>query len=320
MRPLIVVTEPIHEAGLERLRQAADLVYLPERPGETLEQHLPAAEGVIVRIARLTAERLALAPRLRVIGKHGVGVDNIDLAACRARGITVVSTPGANDESVAEFTIMMLLMLARQVEQAIAAVRSGRFAAARGALRGWELQGRTLGVVGLGRIGARVAEIAHRCFGMRVLAYDPYVTAERAAAVGAELCVDLQAMLPHCDFLTIHVPLTPATRGLIGRDALARLKPGAYLVNCARGGIVDEVALVEALRSGHLAGAAVDVFADEPPPPDHPLLHLPTVIPTPHIAGQTEDSLRRMALLVADEVLRVLRGEPARYPVAETEG
>jgi len=165
-----------------------------------------------------------------------------------------------------------------------------------------------------------VAEIAHRCFGMRVLAYDPYVTAERAAAVGAELCVDLQAMLPHCDFLTIHVPLTPATRGLIGRDALARLKPGAYLVNCARGGIVDEVALVEALRSGHLAGAAIDVFADEPPPPDHPLLHLPTVIPTPHIAGQTEDSLRRMALLVADEVLRVLRGEPARYPVAETEG
>ena len=312
----VLVTEAIHEVGIELLERHAEVIRLYDRPNETLDQHLPEVDGVIVRTAKITAERLAAAPRLRVVGKHGVGVDNIDVAAATKHGVTVVYTPNTNDESVAEYTVMCFLLLAREVETASRLIRAGEFTTARRRMRGVELRGRTVGVIGLGRIGARVAEICRAGLGMRVLAHDPFVSAERAASLGVELRADLTTLLPECDFVTIHTPLTPATRGMIGATELTLMKPGAYLVNAARGGLVDEAALIEALRSGRLAGAAIDVFTEEPPPVDHPLLALENVIPTPHIAGQTDDSLRRMALLVVEEVLRVLRGEEPRHPVS----
>ncbi|MBI2939768.1 MAG: hydroxyacid dehydrogenase [Chloroflexi bacterium] len=315
-RLCILITEPIHAVGVALLARESEAIYLPDRPGETVDQHLPDVHGVVVRTARIDAVRLARAPKLRVVGKHGVGVDNIDVAAARAQSVEVIFTPGTNDNAVADHTVMLLLMLAHQIERAQALLRAGRFDDARRTMRGADLRGKTLALVGVGRIGSRVAAICRQSFGMRVLAFDPYVDERRARELGVELWPDLVGMLGEADFVSLHTPLTPETRGIVGERELAALHPTAILVNCARGGLVDEGALAEALRAGRLAGAGLDVFAQEPPPPDHPLLHLDNVIVSPHIAGQTEDAARAMATLVAEEVLRVLRGEPARHPVA----
>ncbi len=308
-RPRVLITESIHPSGVERLAQEAEAIYLPDRPGETIDQHLPEIDGIVVRTAKLPEERLRRAARLKVIGKHGVGVDNVDLAAAKALGIRVVFTPGVNSQAVAEHALTLMLMLARRIPTSSRLLREGQFELARRSIVALDLRGKTLGLVGLGQVGRRLAYICRHGLSMRVLAFDPYVPPERAADEGVELVTELASLLRDADVVSIHAPLTPETRGIIDRDALAQMKPTAFLINCARGGLVDEEALVEALRTGQLAGAGLDVFVEEPTPADHPLLQLENVVTTPHVAGSSEEALRLMAETVADDVLRVLRGE-----------
>ncbi len=312
-RPRVVVVERMDMTGVELLKKECDVVELYERPGEALEQHLPEAEGLVVRIARLGADRIALAPKLRVIGKHGIGVDNVDLAAATERGVHVVFTPGSNQEAVAEHALTLMLMLARRVEDAVRRARAGEFEAGRNAPPGIDLLGRTLGLVGMGRIGGRLAEICRAAFRMRVLAFDPYVSPERSRELGVERVDALDPLLEQADFVSIHAPLTPETRHVIGAAQLGRMKPTAYLINCARGGLVDEAALVEALKAGTIAGAGIDTFDQEPPDPGNELLRLPSCIVTPHVAGASQEARVQTSRMVAEEVLRVLNGQPPRY-------
>jgi D-3-phosphoglycerate dehydrogenase len=314
-RPRVLITEAIHPIGVELLAREAEAVYLPDRPGETIDQHLPSVDGIVVRTAKLPEERLRRATRLRVIGKHGVGVDNVDLAAARALGITVVFTPGTNSQAVAEHALTLMLMLARRIPTSSRLLREGQFDLARRSIVAVDLQGKTLGLVGLGQVGRRLATMCRLGLSMRVLAFDPYVSLDQAGELGVELVSELSPLLRAADVVSVHAPLTPETRGIIGREALAQMKPTAYLVNCARGGLVDEDALLVALRAGRLAGAGLDVFGEEPPLVDHPLLQLENVVATPHVAGSSEDALRRMADTVAEDVLRVLRGEQPAHPL-----
>jgi D-3-phosphoglycerate dehydrogenase len=244
---------------------------------------------------------------LKVIGKHGVGVDNIDIAAATKAGIAVFNTPGANAVAVAEGAVALMLAVVKRIRAGHDLVASGRFAE-RGPWRAGDLSGKTLGLVGGGRIAGEVARIAGRGFGMRIRVYDPYVSAAQAEAMGARKIESLEAMLGEADIVSIHVPLTAETKGLIGRARIARMKPDAVLVNTARGGIVDEAALAEALATGRLSGAGIDVFENEPPANDNPLFKLPNVVLSPHVAGITEDSARKMAVGAAQGVVDVLQG------------
>lgn len=311
----VLITEPIHPSGTDRLARQTEVINLPDRPGETIDQHLPIADAVIVRTARLDAVRLAHAPRLKMIGKHGVGIDNIDLVAARERGIIVTSTPGANAQAVAEHALTLMLLLARRIPTVSRLLREGHFEAARGTALASDLFRKTLGLVGVGNVGARLAVIARTALAMPVLAFDPYVRPEHARELGVDLVDDLAILLRSADVISIHTPLTPETRGLIDSTALALLKPSAILINCARGGIVDEAALLVALRKGQLAGAGLDVFASEPVPIDHPLLQCENVIATPHVAGASQEAFATIAQTVAEDVLRVLHGEPPIFPV-----
>ena len=245
-----------------------------------------------------------------VIGRAGVGVDNVDLEAATRAGITVVNAPTGNTIAAAEHTLALLYGVARRTAAADASVRRGEWKRAQ--FTGLELRGRTLGIVGLGKIGQAIADRA-RAMEMVVLGVDPYVSAEQAANHGVEL-VDFETLLDRADVVTVHVPLTRATKGLIGRKAIARLKPGAIVLNVARGGIVDEAAVAEALASGHLAGAGIDVF-DAEPPTDSPLLDAPNTLLTPHLGASTAEAQVLVAEEVAEQVLDVLEGRSARYAV-----
>lgn len=310
----VLLPQRIHRAGEALLRAATDVFIPPDTEEATLVANIPGKHGLVVRTARITASVIEAGDSLQVIGRHGVGYDNIDVATATRRGIPVVITPEANVESVAEHTVGCLLALAKRIGEADRELRRGNFGA-RLTHTGSELHGKTLGLVGLGRIGCRVAEICRAAFAMRLLAYDPYVAPEHAAELCVELVGDLDALLAAADFVSLHAPLTAETRGLIGARQLATMKRTAYLVNTARGGLVDEAALIEALRAGSIAGAALDVFAQEPPPADSPLWALDNVIVTPHMASHTQEGLRRMAVDVAEEVLRVLRGERPKWVV-----
>jgi D-3-phosphoglycerate dehydrogenase len=250
------------------------------------------------------------ADRLQIVGRAGVGVDNIDVSAATQRGILVVNAPDGNSIAAAEHTIAMMMALARHVPGADASLRAGRWE--RKQFIGVEIAGKKLGVVGMGRIGREVA-LRGRGLQMHVLAYDPYVSSDHAERMGVRMC-DLDRVLSEADFITVHVPLTDATRNLIGARELAMIKPTARLINCARGGIVDEAALHQALEDGHLAGAAVDVFTHEPPT-DSPLLGNPRVIVTPHLGASTREAQVAVAVDVARQILDVLDGRPAAHPV-----
>lgn len=305
--PRVLVSDKLESPGLDLLRQAG--VELDERHGLTgaaLQEAIRAADGVIVRSGtRITAELVENPGRLRAIVRAGVGVDNIDVAAATRRGIVVMNTPGGNTISTAEHTITLLMALARQLPAADASLRHGKWE--RGKFVGTQLAGKTLGVVGLGRIGR---EVARRAAGldMKVLGFDPFLSPDRAGQLGIEAVADLDQLLPRCDFLTVHTPLTDETRALIGAEQIARMKRGARILNCARGGIVHEGALAAALASGHLSGAALDVFEQEPPPADHPLLKLPSVVATPHLGASTVEAqasvAREAAQLLVDFLTR----------------
>ncbi|HEX5671825.1 MAG TPA: hydroxyacid dehydrogenase, partial [Acidimicrobiia bacterium] len=280
-RPKVVLAEPMAAAGIASLSVDCDVVDLSGSSRSQLASALSDAAGLVVRSAtRVDDELISMGPSLRVIGRAGVGVDNIDVAAATRRGVLVVNAPLANTVSAAEHAFALILSLARHVPQANATTRQGAWD--RKSFTGVELSGKTLGVVGLGRIGSLVAHRA-TAFDMRVLAHDPFVGPERARRMGVEM-VDLDSLLESSDFISIHLPMTPDTEGLFGKDTLARCKPGVRIVNTSRGGIIDELALAEAVRSGQVAGAALDVFASEPLS-DSPLFELPAVVVTPHLGA-----------------------------------
>src|ERR1700683_2144821 len=292
----VIVADKISERGVELLRQQPGWnVVLTTK--DNLNAEIADADALIVRSAtKVTAELLDKAPRLRAVGRAGVGVDNIDLEAATTRGVLVMSTPGGNAVSVAEHTFALLLALARGVAQANAAIQAGRWEKTSS---GMELRGKTLGLVGLGRVGSEVARRA-RALEMKVLAYDPYVTPAAARELEVEL-ISFEELLKQSDVISLHTALSAATEKIINAAALTQMKKGARLINCARGELIDEAALAEALRSGHLSGAAVDTFATEPPK-NSPLIGLPNLIATPHIAGSTAEAQEEVGTLIALQV------------------
>lgn len=310
----VLLVEKIDEAGVRLLEAIAKVRWASGTSPEVLASESLDVDAIIVRaFGTITAAIMDGAPRLKVIAKHGAGVDNIDVEAATKRGIPVVYTPFANTDAVADHTIGLMLSVAKRIAEADRALKLGSGWGVRYELIGTDVAHKTLGIVGLGRIGGTVAKRA-RGFEMRVLAYDPYVSAEKAALMGAEL-VDLETLLRSSDFVTVHVPLTEETRRLIGRLELGLMKKGAFLINTSRGEVVDEAALVEALSKGRLSGAALDVLEREPAEPDNPLVRMDSVVVTPHMAAHTRETLRNMAVTVAEDVIRVLKGERPLYVV-----
>jgi D-3-phosphoglycerate dehydrogenase len=291
----IIVADKISERGIALLKETGWDIVLPA--AGTLAAEIADADGLVVRSAtKVNRELLEKALKLRVIGRAGVGVDNVDMEAATNRGVLVMNTPGGNAVSVAEHTFALMLGLVRSVPSSNTAIQAGRWEKSSS---GVELRGKTLGLIGLGRVGIEVARRA-RSFEMKVIAYDPYVTPAAAHEVEVEL-LPLEDVLKRSDVISLHTALSPATEKMINASAVALMKKGARLVNCARGELIDEVALAEALKSGQLAGAAVDTFAKEPPK-DSPLIGLPNVIATPHIAGSTAEAQEQVGTLIAQQV------------------
>jgi D-3-phosphoglycerate dehydrogenase len=257
-------------------------------------------DALIVRSAtKVTAKALAAATKLKVIGRAGVGVDNVDVEAATKRGIVVMNTPGGNTISTAEHTFSLLLSLARKIPQAHASMAAGKWD--RKSFEGTELCGKTLGIVGMGRIGGEVARRAI-AFGMSVIAYDPYLVQSRARSLQVELADDLPALLARADFITVHMPLTPETKNILSAASIAKCKPGVRIINCARGGLVEEAALLEALKSGQVGGAALDVYEKEPPADDLPFRSLPNVVLTPHLGASTSEAQEGVGVEIAQAI------------------
>lgn len=302
--PLVVLAEPIAGPGVELLRSHARVELAVDKSREELLGMLGDAAALVVRSAtEVDAEMIAAGPNLRVIGRAGVGVDNIDLDAATEAGILVVNVPQANVTSAAEHTMALLLSQARRIPEADRSLRAGRWE--RSSLQGVELNGKVLGIIGLGRVGMIVAHFAS-AFGMRMIGYDPYVSADRARRVGVEL-VDLDRLMAESDFVTIHVPRTRETEQLIDAAVLGRAKRGVRIINAARGGIIDEAALADAIREGRVAGAALDVFAAEPTT-ESPLFGLPEVVVTPHLGASTVEAQGKAGVDVARAVVDALEG------------
>lgn len=315
LRECVVVVTPrsfgMHDATL-RARLETEVGEVRYEPGPLAAAELAAlvgdADGLLAGLDDVDASVLESAPRLRVVARYGTGVDRVDLEAAERLGVVVTATPGANANAVAELTIALVLALARPLAAGRDRVRAGEWPA----LGGVEIAGRTIGLLGLGSIGTLVAEKA-AALGLRVLAHDPFLSTTAAATL-----VPLETLAREADFLSIHAPLTAATRGLVGRELLERLKPGACLVNTARGELVDEQALLWALEEGPLRAAALDVLAEEPPPRDHPLLDRDDVLVTPHIGPHTAEATTAMGRIALEELLAVLTGRPPRFPCSPT--
>lgn len=311
MKPRVLVTENIHAAGWETLKRDADAVAWPGQDTQPLTEAVADVQAVLVRVAKLSADVIKAAKKLKIIGKHGVGYDNIDIPAATASRVIVTNTPLANSTSVAEHALALLLAVARRIGETERDLTRGTMRTQK-VYQGMELSGKVMGVIGLGSAGLRLARMTGQGLGMRVLGFDPYKV---PWPDGIEHCTDLDPLLRQADFISIHVPLTKETTNLIGRDALPTMKPTAILVNTARGGIVDEAAVADAVKAGRLAGAGLDVVVDEPLKPSHPLNGVPNIILTPHMAGVTEEAMMRMAQDAAEDILRVLRGERPKFPV-----
>ena len=299
----ILVAEPLAAAGIKLLKSQPGWEVVQSNPRE-FSKHLAGADALIVRSsATVNAEVLSKAPKLRVIGRAGVGVDNVDLPAATAAGVLVMNTPGGNAVSVAEHTLALMLSLARSIPQANASTRSGRWEKKR--FMGTELRGKILGIVGLGSVGREVVKRA-KAFEMRIIATDPFVNAQTAKDAGVEL-VDLPVLYAESDYITLHTALTPESQHMLSKDAFQKMKKGARIINCARGELIEEAALREALECGKLAGAALDVFEQEPPAPDDPLVKLDNFVATPHIGGSTEEAQEIVGVRIAEQIVEYLR-------------
>lgn len=286
--------------------QVGEVIYNPSgRPLASVElvQLLRGVDGMIAGLDNIDREAIQAAGRLKVIARYGVGVDAVDLQAAEERGIVVTNTPGANAGAVAELTIGLMLALARDLPAAVQATKSGGWPR----WKGLALEGKTTGLIGFGAVGQQVARRL-RCFHCTILAYDPLVTTAPVELAEVQL-LPLDEVTRRADFLSLHCPLTPDTRGMVGAGFLERMKPGAFLINTARGELIDEAALLAALQSGQLGGAALDVFVAQPPPEDNPLLALPQVIATPHMGSHTDSATNAMGWMALRDCLAVLRGE-----------
>lgn len=310
--PHVALMESIHPVGIELLTQHCNLDRMPAEVNEEYEKMLARADAVIIRSTRFTEEMMKRAPKLKVIGRHGAGTDNIDLSAAEKLGIKVVTTPQANTESVAEYVITMALVLLKRIPEVTASLRNGDFSSSAGSLPGQvdragltgrEASGTRLGLIGAGAIGAAVARRALQ-MGMHVCAYDPFL--DRAKDRSFELVDDLDELLSRSDIVSLHVPGGPESQHLIGRRELDLMPPGAILINAARGELVDQAALISTLESGHLSGAALDVYASEPPNTNSALFSAPNLTLTPHMAAMTEEALQRMSTQVTTQVIHFL--------------
>lgn len=310
----VLVADRLEKDGLELLKKERGLQmdFKPGLASDALREIIGAYDAVIVRSGtRLTRELIEAARNLKVIGRAGVGVDNVDLEAATRRGIIVMNTPEGNTIATAEHTLTLMLALARKIPQANLSLLQGKWR--REEFVGTELQEKTLGVLGLGRIGREVARRASQGFGMKVIAYDPFITEEIAQPLGVAFC-DFKRFLKLADFITVHTPLTPETKHIINRAAFTLMKPGVRVINCARGGIIDEKALLEAIRSGKVAGAALDVFEKEPPG-KNPLLKRPEVIATPHLGAATREAQENVSVAVARQVVDALHNRAIKNAV-----
>ena len=314
----VYVTGPIDDDALDALRERREVVcgYFPEAP--TLVDMAEYVDAIVVRTQTIDAAILRKARRCRIISRRGVGVDNIDLDVATALGIPVTITATANAKTVAEHVFALALGLLHNIIEGDRATRAGDFGA-RDRLLGRDLFSQRLGVIGVGRIGQEVIRIARQGFDMPVLAYDRFFPPNAAGDTGIKVVADLNQLLERSDIVTVHTPLTRTTRGLLGARELRRMKRGALLIHTARGGVIDEGALVEALQDGHLAGAGIDVYACEPPPIGHPLFALNNVIATPHSAGLSTQAVRRMSWAAARAVLDVLDCAPGVDPFAQND-
>jgi D-3-phosphoglycerate dehydrogenase / 2-oxoglutarate reductase len=312
-KPVVLLYEPIHARAVELLEQHAIVRMASRLEEDALLQMVTDVEGIIIRAnGKVTRRLMQAAPRLKVVARHGTGVEAIDRKAAAELGIAVVNTPEANVESVAEQCVAMMINLAKRIVQADKVFRGGDWAA-RYRLTGVELFGKTLGVIGIGRIGYRVAEICHLGFKMPVLYCDVIPNSRAEGSLGA-IRVELDELLGRSDIVSVHLPLVPATSHLIGVSALHTMKSGAFLINSSRGAVVDQDALIQALQQGWIAGAGLDVFDPEPLPADSVLLKLDNVVVTPHMAAHTDEALLRMAMVVED-VIAVIEGRPPKNPV-----
>ena len=296
----VLVTDKLADEGLDLLRAAPGLevVVSTKLDFNGLRAALAEADGIVIRSGtQLTAEVLKDQPRLKVIVRAGVGVDNIDVPAATREGIVVMNTPGGNTVSTAEHTMALMLALSRNVAKANDSLKAGRWD--RTKFTGTQLGGKTLGIIGLGRVGLAVAERA-QAFDMKVVGYDPFMSAERALEYGIESFSSVGDLWEHCDYITLHTPLSEETRNIVNAAAIAKMKPTVRIINCARGGLIDEAALAEALTAGKVAGAAVDVFDPEPPPADNPLVNHPGVLVTPHLGASTEEAQLSVAVEAAN--------------------
>ena len=309
------MTEPMHRAGTGLLERECELVYSEDcQDTEKLVREALDVDAIVVRIkARITREVIEAARRLKVIGRHGAGVENIDLDAAEERGVVVVNTPEANVESVAEHAVGMMLVLAKRIPQAAAAFRQGDWAV-RYRCFGRELHGKTVGIIGFGRIGKRIARFCRNALECEIVYFDIVRQTEAEGSLGARY-LPLGEVLSCSDVLSVNVPSTPQTHNLLSFGEFKQMRKGVILLQLSRGGVVNESALLDALRDGTVAGAGIDVFEHEPPGADHPFFKLNNVILTPHMAAHTEEAMERMSL-VAEDILRVLKGHPPRYPVS----
>ena len=310
---ICLIIQPIHRSGIEILEQAGlEVRQASASTMDVVAREIPAAVAAVTRNAGLSRPAMEAAGRLRVLGNHGTGYDPVDVAYATRIGLPIVFTPDANVQSVAEHAIAQMMAIAKRLRESDRAVREGRFDY-RYAQEFQELSGKTLAIIGFGRIGRRTAQIARLAFGMRVLVHSPSADAAEIRAGGFEPKDDLDAALSEADIVSLHQRLTPQTRGLFDRERLARLKRGAMLVNTARGALVDTDALVEAVDSGRLRGAAMDVFDAEPLPDGHPYTRADRIVLSPHIGGATEEALERTAAQTARQVVDVLEGRRPEF-------
>lgn len=305
--PKILITDSIHDDAVELLKQAGTVEVATDLTVEELKEKIKDADALVIRSGtKATKEIIDAADNLKVIARAGVGVDNVDLTAATEKGIIVVNSPDASSISVAELALGLMLSSARNIPQATASLKRGEWD--RKSFKGMELYGKTLGIIGLGRIGQQIAKRAE-AFGMTVVAYDPYIPVEVAKNMGIEL-MEVNDLCKVSDFITLHVPLTPKTKHMIGKEQISLMKPNTIIVNCARGGLIDEEALYDAINNKKIGGAGLDVFEEEPPK-DNPLLTLDKFIGTPHQGASTVEAQKSAGTVVAEQVVKILAGKPA---------
>ena len=310
-RPLVILAGPTHADGVANLEREARVIQCDEEAEGPFLKVAAEADGILFRTKpRCTESLMAACKRLRVVGRHGVGLDTVDIPAATKLGVAVVHAPGSNSQAVAEHALMMMLVCVKRTLDQDKLTRAGDWGAKRGSANTahTELEGKTLGIVGIGNVGRRVAKFCG-AIGMKVLAYDKYVPADEIRRRGAEPVASLEALMPQVDVLTCHTPLTPETKHMINDETLRLMKRGAIYVNTSRGGVQEERALFEALTRGQLGAAGIDVFEEEPCPVDNPLLNLENAVLSTHMAGVTREATARASVQVTSEMLRVLRGE-----------